>query len=183
MDFGQKIKAGYVIRTATWENDANHYKTLYNYGFTREEAAQWIVILQWYSHAQSDLGNKEFDIDIFLERLFEYTEKGLLTKEFVKTQFGIEILGNTIEECFSSFLPKILGEFEDTIMDTIVKFLDRAVDYDYNFCRVIDIIKVLYIKEDIIIPEIPILQEFNGDYWASKEQWVLNNEPISKDKA
>lgn len=183
MEFGQKIKAGYIVQTTTWENDGDHYKTQYNYGLTQEEAAQWVIILQWYSSSQSDLGNEEFDNDVFLERLFEYTEKGLFTKEFIKSQFGLELIGSDPEEWLNSFLPGILDEFEETIMDVLVKFLGSAAEYDYNFCRVVDKVKVLYIKEDIIIPEIPILQEFNGDYWASKEQWVLNDKPISEDKA
>lgn len=61
MKFGTVIPAGYMLGITTWENDADHYKTIFKTGLqSKEEVNQYLWDLSHCRSSQSRSDNSGF---------------------------------------------------------------------------------------------------------------------------
>lgn len=176
LEFGTVIPAGIAMSVTTWENDGDEYQTNTLYNLTREEVQYWVNLLKWFTSNEQDLGNEDYNNSAFVERLFE--EQEMLSPAITKKFFDIDVPALDAEDGEElDMYFELCDEKENDICDALQKVLGDPVQYDYDFCRVVDGIKIFDIKEDIVIPDAPKAEYFvDGSY--GKE---YNNEVIWND--
>lgn len=165
MKFGTVIPAGYMLEITTWENDADHYKTIFKTGLqTKEEVNQYLWVLSHCRSSQSrsgnnGFGNEDYDKFNFNEFLENSINDGKLTLEFANKVFYYE----PYDEAKKDYP---IDEYDQLL--AIQDLLGDPVEYDYDFIRVCENISVRYLAEPIAIPEPSLVETFNLDYWTSK---------------
>lgn len=179
---GQRIPAGYLIQVRSWENDGDDYRTETICEVQPEHVNQILRVLQWFEAKEDDLGNETVHCIVLAERLLNEYHEGTLTKDFIEKYFALPelIREDALDEEYDAFYDAV----PDDIFDDFYVFLSHPVQYDYGFCRNVEMVDVLLIKEDIIIPVLPEpIISFNGSYqmyvdgvWTrntNKSEWTM----------
>lgn len=133
---GCKFKKGFMIEITSWENDGDHYLTKIIDGLTKEEVNQFSYVMpffrsEWCTES-GRFGNKDFCMFSVEEVLMEGIDEGKLTREF---------------------LGKFFFEDGHPDLDKIQTLLGCPVEYDYDFIRVFESMKIYHLPEDVVIPE------------------------------
>lgn len=129
---GLNVKSGYLISVTTWENDADDFSTQYFDGLTLEEVTMFSSVLMIFKpsyHGGEDLCNEDFyDIeDGIRSHLDKLLSESKISQDFVDKYFPRHNLLKALQT--------ILGE---------------PVQYDYDFIRVFDEMKVYFVDKPII---------------------------------
>lgn len=148
--FGQVIPKGYVLEIETWENDGDNYKTQTVFGVEEHEISQYKFILGLFkgSHCnnRSKCGNGDWDIvkHLVIAHIESGAKSGQLTPEFLDKVLGIPDLETLLND----------DEEEYYLNEALTELLGIACEYDGDFMRVVEQVKLYIIEEEIQIPDV-----------------------------
>ncbi|ATN93101.1 hypothetical protein CPT_Melville_138 [Salmonella phage Melville] len=140
-----------MLEIQTWENDADHYKTQTVIGVEEQEIQQYKYILELFkeSHCNNSkkCGNEEWDIvkGSVVKHIANGIESGQLTIEFIKKVLFFQDLQLLID-----------GDEQEEydLLEGLQELLGYPVEYDSDFLRVVESVKLFIIDEPIVMPDV-----------------------------
>ncbi|MDI6977253.1 hypothetical protein [Serratia sp. Se-RSBMAAmG] len=148
---GEKLDKGYLVVFTSWENDADHYRSVQTNVKTKAEALVLMTIGKMFrsknDRPNPGFGNKEHeDYEELKELIIEALEEKI-TDEDQKL-----VLSGYIRDVWADMDG---GDFYDWLTENILHY---PVEYEGEFCRVVEAIELYEVLEDFIMPKpaIPI---------------------------
>lgn len=129
---GLNVKQGYLISVTTWENDADDFSTQYFDGLTLEEVNMFSNVLSIFKpayHGGEDLCNEDFDV-------IEHGIRSHLDKLLSESKIS--------QDFVDKYFPR------HNLLKALQTILGEPVQYDYDFIRVFDEMKVYFVDKPII---------------------------------
>lgn len=157
---GSVIPAGFAISFQSWENDGDHYQVNSLLGLTKEEVDYLIKIAPLFVSKNNSnfrgYGNSDFNVDVVYD-IINVTLN--CEREMMEKFFSISVP----EGFASSEDPTELCSFdENEVLESIQEILGSPAEYDYDFIRVLENIKVYAFDKEFVIPALPEpLENFN----------------------
>ena len=154
LNFGQTVPKGFIVEVVSWENDGDNYETIQKFeassGFF-EVVQSLAPLFKSQSNNKGCFGNTmDGEVDMLSLAEAAFIELGPMEAPVVSKVLGYDLLSLDFE---SEQIPD--EEFE-IAGDAVAKFVrENMTGYSewYEF-RVIDQVKVYYLPEDIIIPQV-----------------------------
>lgn len=156
--FGKTFPKGYIVDITSWENDADHYSNQTLYGLQKCEVEflkDFLIYFRTASHYKEAMGNRNIVHSSILH---------ILNMLYEQHQEGIELFLKDDKKILEA-IPKVTesddaaDDIEDDIHDLVIRLLGEPVEYDYNFVRVFESLKVYYLKEALKIPKLKEIKE------------------------
>lgn len=176
---GAVIPKGYTIAITSWENDGDDYDTVFVKGIPSKEIVNEVLhVLTWFSHANEDMGNEDIQHEEILDRLWDCIGNGTITKEFFDrflAEVEFPVFGT--DEEHDDWLDRVAqaGGY-DEVEEMVRGFMGYPVQYDSNFARMVEGVRIHHFEEDFKVPDMPkALAQFSGA-WSernSTKEWKL----------
>lgn len=152
IETGTVIPAGYMMTFLTWENDGDHYKETNIMGLEYEEVEYLSRLMPLFAskncRKNKGYGNADFNDDIVFE-LIEKTQES--EREMLEKFFAIKVPAD-----FKHMADDELVSYdEDDVRMKIQKITGTPVEYDYDFIRVMDTVRVYEFASEFVIPKLP----------------------------
>ncbi|AFC21922.1 hypothetical protein GAP32_464 [Cronobacter phage vB_CsaM_GAP32] len=155
VETGTVIKKGFIVEIESWENDADNYGTVITSGLTKVEADFLVTIARAFvskngsykNRSASGFGNDEINTRVIT--------------------FLVKTICELNEESKASVLERFsLTNYEEFDKGDWISFLNDfvtgdPVEYDWDFCRVVETITVKYLENDFVVPHIDIKEISN----------------------
>lgn len=130
---------GYLLQFTTWENDADHFQTWeMSEVQTLDDVNFWVALAKLFSStnsASSGMGNTDVDHDTLVEVIQELLEQ------------HPNVSKSIVDELTSMFNEESEGELHDFLYSHM---LGNPVDYEFNFCRVVEKVVVQLVQPMIV---------------------------------
>lgn len=152
VETGTAIPKGFIVEIESWENDGDHYGTVMNTGLTKEQADFLVKIARAFvskngsytNRSASGFGNDEISFSVITFLVKTICELQEESSKSVLERFGLTKYFEFDKGDWISFLNEyVTGD---------------SVEYDWGFCRVVETIKVSYLSEDFVVPDIKLQQ-------------------------
>lgn len=177
---GTTIPKGYTLAVTSWENDGDHYDTIFIKGLEDKNIVNQVLhVLRWFSHARDDMGNDQIAHEEILCRLYDAYHAGVITeKYFNRFLCDVELppLLNS-DENFDEWLETVVkNEGYDEVADMVREFLGCAIEYDYDHARVVSDVRVYFFDTPFEVPPAPKhLINFDGSWKnrADQSEWTI----------
>lgn len=153
IEMGTVIPAGFMMTFLTWENDGDHYKETKLMGLEYEEVEYLTRIMPLFAskHCRKNkgYGNADFNEDI----VFELIEKTLESeREMLEKFFGIKVPVD-----FTHMADDELVSYDaDDVCEKIQDITGCPVEYEHDFIRVMDTVRVYEFANEFVIPNLPV---------------------------
>lgn len=137
----------FTIRVTSWENDADHYKTNQITGLALSEADFYYEVASLFSrsvneYANPGLGNDNHSIEVLIGAIAPIVNKYIDRLSPEQREMWGQYGGDVDSDDFNWE-----DIDEDYLHELLHSFLGYPVEYDYDFCRVAEIITVEEIFE------------------------------------
>ena len=150
---GTVIPAGFTIAFQSWENDGDHYHVSTMMGLEKGEVDYLIKIAPLFASKHNrkfrGYGNSDFNESI----VYDIIERTLeCEREMMEKFFSIRVP----EGFASKEEPAELCSFDKyEVMEAFHDIVDYPVEYDHDFVRVLDNVKVYEFANEFVIPKLP----------------------------
>ena len=157
--FGTTIRAGYVVSIVSWENDADHFRTINLFGLDKDTATYYQEFaLKFKSsggrYAEYDaMGGSDISYSMVMSHLHDFYKlypKVILNE--IRGTFDEDIPIHLNKSDFDEWVEANIGLIEYNIIGYVNGFVDEPVEYEDNYSRVCDSATVYYLANDITIP-------------------------------
>lgn len=154
LNFGQTIPKGFIVEVTSWENDGDDYDTIQKF----EASAAFVEVIQRLAplfrsrcNNRGCFGNtSDGDVDMMMLAEAAFERLGPMEAPVVYNILGYDILSLDFE---GDSTPD--EEFEkagEAVKDFVRNNMTGWSEY-YDF-RVVEDVKVYYLEEDVIIPQV-----------------------------
>lgn len=172
---GAVIQKGYTVAITSWENDGDEYDTIFIKGLPSKDIVNQVLhVLKWFSHSTDDMGNEDIQHEEILDRLWNGIENGIITKEFFDRfldEVEFPVIGT--DEDHDNWLDRVAqsGGYEE-VENMVRGFNGYPVQYECNFARMVENVRIHYFEEDFKVPNMPpALVTFSGS-WSDRKSTV-----------
>lgn len=159
MKFGETIPRGYFVEVESWENDGDNYQNHRKMAVDRKEIEVILALAPLFKSRCNNRGcfgnTCDGDVDMMMLAEAAFDKLGHLNAVDVYGVIGYDILSldfesdSTPEEEFEK-AGEAIAEYARNTMTGYSEF------YDF---RVVERVKVYYLKEDVIIPSVELISE------------------------
>lgn len=150
---GTVIPAGFMMTFMTWENDGDNYKESSLTGLVHEEVQYLTRLMPLFAskHCRKNkgYGNADFNEDIVYDLIEKTTES---EREMLEKFFSIKVPVG-----FTHMADDELVSYDaDDVCEKIQDITGYPVEYDHDFIRVMDTVRVYEFANEFVFPELPV---------------------------
>jgi len=149
VETGSTIPKGYSVSVTSWENDGDHYSTIVHHGLTEIQGKFLVAVAKLFKSRHNGGRGKYFgngDItDTAVERIVEIVTEDFESNEEVLKLFNFDLLADDVDKY------EVVYFLQETL-------LSYPVEYDSDFCRVAETIKLYFLEEDFVVPELKLIE-------------------------
>lgn len=149
VETGSTIPKGYSVSVTSWENDGDHYHTTVHHGLTEIQGKFLVAVAKLFKSRHNGSRWKYFgngDItDIAVERIIEIVTEDFESNEEVLKLFDFDLLADDVDKYEVAYF----------LQETLLGY---PVEYDSDFCRVAETIKLYFLEEDFVVPELKLIE-------------------------